>query len=56
MHALDTSDRLLSGGALLLAAGLGWLVHPALFIVIIGLALMVAGVLRDLANRRAEAE
>lgn len=53
---LDTSDRLIAAGSLLLAAGLGWLVHPGLAIVVIGLALIVLGVLRDVAAVRAPRE
>lgn len=56
LQATDPSDRLLAAGALALGAGLGWLLHPAWLVIVVGVALIAAGVLRDLGARLTEAE
>lgn len=55
LDAIDLSDRLLAAGAIVVGVGLAWLIHPAWLLIVVGVTLVLAGVLRDLAAR-SEAE
>jgi hypothetical protein len=56
LDAIDLSDRLLACGAIVVGAGLAWLIHPAWLLIVVGMTLIGAGVLRDLAARAARVE